>query len=402
MAKKRRQHYVPKVYLKAFESANPPDGWPRERPYTPTVWVIHPSLEEDPRRRSSSRILWENSLYTLSSDDPHRPGLEEALGRLESAYAPVRGRILQRQPLSVEDYGILCLFVGAMFGRVPGQLQHWQEQLANLERLTRKLSDEPPAGISWDWFLEAGKYTLPGRIQAYAEVVGPHGFILLNGSRFPLITSDRPVTHVFLHPDESPNIHFPQEVREQLPPSAERFFCFMPLSPEATFVSSPLLKCGEHLYLETGSDELIFSLNQYTRHRAQEVISRYPRPYGALTNAVIRAEQEARASFAPKTGILIYTRTSRHWIEASMIERGRGGHPLHGRLKFVAFDQAELRAACTHEYLVELRLIQRGNEMGGMRDGWFSSIGLYDDEPSIIENWPGGWEAWRDYKGEVF
>lgn len=392
---KKRQHIVPKVYLKPFLDPEPPPEWPEGRPFEPAVWVINPDLTGKPSRRSPANILWKSYFYNLSEDDPDRPSIEESLGRLESAFQPVQQTILNRGHLSLEQYGLLCVFVGALSSRTPQQIDHWQEFLDQIQHIYRQMASPEVADEFWSGSAEAGKKSVLPHAEAYANVVGDYGFLLVNESPLQFITSDRPVTHVFLHVDEPPIADFPDELRANVGTNEQAFFSFTPLSPDTAFVSSPLLDNGRRLYSLTEDMRLAFALNQFTRHRAAELlVAREAKPYGLLTELVVMAEAAHRASYEPKTGLQVKTTEQRFWITASQIDHGMRGHPLHGRIRFVADNQEELRAAAAATDLVQILVIEDDREAGGMRDGWFSSVGLTEGAETVIENWPGGWTAW--------
>jgi hypothetical protein len=397
--KKTRQHYVPKVYLKAFTDASPPDGWPPDRPYAPTVWVIDPTTLGTPQRRSPANILWANSLYTTEADDPSRPAIEEGLSRLESRYAPVRDAVVRGDVLSAEQYRTLVLFVGALFGRVPPQMKHWESFIEEIKNISLQMSDLAPHGFSWEDFEEPGKRSVVTSTSAYAEVIAKGGFVLVNRSPMPFITSDAPVTHVFLHIDEAPIKNFDPYLRADVRPNVTAFLSFVPLSPQRAFVASPLLSPGEELYHETDNLDLVFSLNQYTRHGAHTIVSKTRRPYGPLTELVIAKEAEMRDAPIPKSGILIYSEDARYWISAASVNHETGDHPLHGVISFVATNQEELEALRQIDAIPEVKLYDNGREVGGMRDAWLSVLALAAGVESRIENFPGGWASWQHQRG---
>lgn len=154
---KKRQHIVPRVYLKPFLDHAAPEGWPEDRPFEPAVWVLNPSLEGRPRRRSPANILWQSYFYSLREDDPDRPWIEESLSRLESAFEPVQQAILKREKLSLEQYGLLCLFVGALSSRTPQQIDHWQGSLGQIQHLYRQMTSQEVADEFWAGADEGGK-----------------------------------------------------------------------------------------------------------------------------------------------------------------------------------------------------------------------------------------------------
>jgi len=392
MAKKRRQHFVPKVYLKPFLDSRLPAGWPESRPFEPAVWVLDPSLRGSPARRSPSNILWKNSLYTLRNDDPAAPAIEEALVVLEGAYDRVSAKVQGRKRLTLSEYEILCLFIGALFGRIPEQMDHWQRTVDEVERLYRMMASQDVADEYWRGSEETGKRMVLTYAQSHASIVGPGGFLLVNESPMKFITSDSPVLHTFLHTDESPIRLFDEKLRVGAGTNRQEFFSYVALGPDTAFVSSPLLSNEKRLWAITDDANLVFSLNQWVRHRAvKTVISSEQRPYGRLTATVIAAEAAERAEYRPRTGLQVKTADQRFWIGATDIRHGVGSHPLHGRVTFFADAQPELMKAVSDPHLTEVLIVKDDQEVGGMRDCWFAAVGLAAGCPTVVENWPGGW-----------
>lgn len=338
MAEKAKQHYIPQVYLKPFVDEARPVDWDQDRPFNPGVWIAHPSAIGAFRRKSPSTILKRNRLYNLRDDDPKRPWLEEALGRLETRFPLVRDSIERGEQLSVEEYGTLLLFIGALSARTPGAIDDRQRFVDDLERIHRKFVEGNEHAVRdadriFDNSDEAGRRLLPTWTQSYAEVVCEQGILLVNESAMEFITSDRPVCHTFLHIDELPVSAFPEERRAKVLPSVRSFFSYTALTPRIGFVSSPLLDRGADIYLKTRAVELVFALNQLVRSLAGElVISKTKLPFGNLTDAVLR--YAAQSASEPRRGLLIYTEQDRYWVNSRDIRLEQGSHPLVQRILF--------------------------------------------------------------------
>jgi len=392
---KKQQHFVPKIYLKAFLDPNLPPDWPEGRPFTPAVWVQDPTLTGKPKRRAPSHSVFkDNHLYTLANDDPKHPKIEDALSELESAFSRAQKKIVAHELLSLEEYKDLCLFAASMFGRIPEQMDHWQQQIDEIEHLYRQMASKEVADEYWSGSDEAGKRSILGMLAGYAELLSRHGFLLVNKSNIPFISSDRPMAHVFLHIDEPPLCFFPAWYHTTDATSVKEFFAFLPISPSVAFVSSPLLDTQGY-YLWTDDPGFVLGLNELTRHRAVNIIiSDRAHPYGEFTDAIIQLENRARAEYHPPKGILIYSETKRFWIPASSIEFGSGVHPLNGRVSFIAKALKVLREAADTETITEVLIENKDGSGGGMRDCWFTSVAIAPNTPTVIENGPGGWERW--------
>ena len=389
MAEKKWQHYVPQVYLKSFTDSGPPSGWPEERPFKPVVWIAQPRALVSFRRKAPVNILASNRLYNLRSDNPERPWLEESFGRLETHYERVLGVLNAQQDLNDDLYGMLILFIAALSARTPGSIDHRQTFVDDLERIHRMVvSGDAAAEADADRLFtdsdEAGRRLTPEWTQAYAEVVGPAGFIIVNESTMEFITSDRPVSHLFLHIDERPIASFPEFLRASVKPNVQAHFSFTPLTPRLAFVSSPLLKSGD-FYFKTTDLALIFSLNQLTRAMAKNwIIASGPRPYGDLTEAVIAAES-SNNNREQVDGLLIYTDESRYWISSTDVIHGSGSHPLIGRLSFTTQDQAVLQQIAEDGRIHEVTVYCGGRAVSHLKHARLVQLAGSHGEISIIE-----------------
>lgn len=390
MAEKKKQHYIPQVYLKPFTDPQPPSGWPDERPFEPVVWIAQPHALDSFRRKAPVNILASTRLYNLRSDDPERPWLEEALSRIETHYERVREFLESGSELSPEQYGILILFISALSARTPGSIDHRQAFVDDLERIHRMVVSgnafaEADADRLFAESDEAGRRLIPAWTQAYAEVVARNGFIVVNRSSMEFLTSDRPVSHVFLHIDEHPVSSFPESRCASVKPNVQAHFSFTPLTPKLAFVSSPLLVSGDDLYLETTEPALVFSLNQLTRSMAKDwIIANGPRPYGDLTEAVMQVERSNIAR-VQADGLLAYTSENRYWISSTDVEHGSGSHPLIGRLAFTTPDGTVLQQIAEDGCIREVTVYSAGYAVGHLKHARVVQLGLSHGEQSIIE-----------------
>lgn len=379
---------MPQVYLKSFTDIHPPSGWPAERPFEPVVWIAQPRALDSFRRKAPVNILASTRLYNLRSDDPERPWLEESFSELETHYERVLGVVEAQQDLDHDLYGILILFIAALSARTPGSIDHRQAFVDDLERIHRMVvSGNPRAEADADRLFtdsdEAGRRLIPEWTQAYVEVVARDGFVIVNQSDIEFITSDRPISHVFLHIDERPIASFPEFLRASVKPNVQAHFSFTPITPRLAFVSSPLLNSGD-LYFKTTDLALIFSLNQLTRAMAKNwIIASVPRPYGDLTEAVMAAERSTVR--AQVDGLLIYTNESRYWISSIDVVHGGGAHPLVGRLSFTTQDCAVLQQIAEDGCIHEVTVYSEGHAVSHLKHARLVQLAGSPAEISIIE-----------------
>jgi hypothetical protein len=123
MADHKKQHFIPRSYLKAWcDPSTPPD----QEPY---VWLFAAD-GTDPRRKAPDNIFHETDLYTIHGPDATRDlRLEHGLAGLESEFVAIRDTTLaRRQALDVREHVLLCAFLAAQHARTPRQRDHLAEQ----------------------------------------------------------------------------------------------------------------------------------------------------------------------------------------------------------------------------------------------------------------------------------
>jgi hypothetical protein len=96
MGSHKKQHAVPKCYLKAWLDPNPFKG--RRH-----VWLFEKD-DSNPRRRSPKAIFHETDLYTIHRKDGERDlVLEHGLSDLESAFVGIREKLARHEILTPEE-----------------------------------------------------------------------------------------------------------------------------------------------------------------------------------------------------------------------------------------------------------------------------------------------------------
>jgi len=121
MSEPKRQHIIPKCYLKQFVDPHTPTG---QEPY---VWIFDRGSNKG-KKRAPRNILTETDLYTFSGKDGTKNySLENSLAQIESDYASLfEQKIGQHLPLDAREHLVLCAFVA-------GMLQRTLKQKANIE-----------------------------------------------------------------------------------------------------------------------------------------------------------------------------------------------------------------------------------------------------------------------------
>jgi hypothetical protein len=120
MAKHKKQHFVPRSYLRAWCDPNTPAV---QQPY---VWRFSKDGSAS-RRRAPESIFHESDMYTIPMPDGSRDlRLEHGLKQLEDEFVNLRDKTLavHREP-DLRERVMLCAFVAASHARTPTQRDHW-------------------------------------------------------------------------------------------------------------------------------------------------------------------------------------------------------------------------------------------------------------------------------------
>lgn len=140
MSGHKKQHYVPRCYLKAWcDPSCPPNR-------TPFVWLFDREGAEC-KPKSPGNLFHENNLYTIEKPDGGRNlVLEHGLQQLEDEFARLRNRKLNfRRELDGDEKLLLCAFTAAMQSRTKAQRDHWAHQwkrpLEMADAMQRKLDE---------------------------------------------------------------------------------------------------------------------------------------------------------------------------------------------------------------------------------------------------------------------
>jgi hypothetical protein len=134
MTSHKRQHFVPRSYLKAWCDSN---TLPKQEPY---VWLFNKDGSEA-RRKAPDNIFHERDLYTIHRADGHRNlVLEHGLAGLESEFVAIRDtKLSRRKKINVRELAMLCAFISAAHARTPTQRDHfagqWAKALDMMERM---------------------------------------------------------------------------------------------------------------------------------------------------------------------------------------------------------------------------------------------------------------------------
>ncbi len=122
-----KHHYLPQFYLQGFTDPDTPPG------YEPYVWV-HRAEDRTWERRAPVNVAAETDYYVFTDETGNESQeVERAFSQIESIMAPmIREKIQRQQFLTAEERLELAGFVALMFARVPGQIEHVGDFMAEL------------------------------------------------------------------------------------------------------------------------------------------------------------------------------------------------------------------------------------------------------------------------------
>ena len=154
MASHKKQHAVPRSYLKAWCDPATPQG---QEPY-----VSHFARDgSNPRRRAPENLFFENDLYTISMPGGGRDlSIESGLSSIEGDFASLRRKKMTHHvALDERDIAIVCIFAAAMRARTPAQRDYLAKSWGGLKA-------KADAMIEW------AKTASPAQLQAGASPRG--------------------------------------------------------------------------------------------------------------------------------------------------------------------------------------------------------------------------------------
>ena len=249
MAQKKRQHIIPRTYLRAFTDPVRPDGMPDHVPFEPSVWVIEKSLKSESKRKAPDNVLWKSYFYNLDEDEDASPVIEEFLSKIEGKYPQALKKISAKEALTGEDLLYIALFIDTLFRRTPPSLEHWQSQINQVEELYRYVDQaynqsQEISDQVWKGSHEIAKKQIINSAGALSSLVLKVGLVFVfNFSELPFLSSDNPVTYQFGHIDDLYRVSIPKDwIYENIGTNEQNFFCYCALTPTIAVISSPFIR----------------------------------------------------------------------------------------------------------------------------------------------------------------
>lgn len=133
MSKNKKQHFIPKCYLKAWCDPSCPSN------HEPYIWVYEKDSLQG-KRKAPNNVFHETDMYTIRDKDGGRDlRIEHGLSELESMFATLRKKKFSyMRQLEKEEHFLMCAFIAAMHVRTRNQLDH----ISNQWRGPLKMADE--------------------------------------------------------------------------------------------------------------------------------------------------------------------------------------------------------------------------------------------------------------------
>ena len=134
MARHKKQHFVPRCYLKSWCDPNCPSE------QTPYIWLFQRG-ELTGRKKSPENVFHSSDMYTLNMPDGSRDlTIEYSFGGIEDRFTRIRNsKLSKHRDLSVEDHAWLNIFISAMHARTKKSIgrmsEQWQKPLDMIEQM---------------------------------------------------------------------------------------------------------------------------------------------------------------------------------------------------------------------------------------------------------------------------
>lgn len=135
MADRKKQHFIPQSYLKAWCDPLTPSN---QMPY---VWQFSKDGSKV-KKKAPKTIFYENDMYTVTESDGSRNLVfENILGQLERSFGEIRKKLKLRKKLETHEHFTLCHFVAAMDGRTKAKREHTAKSWGKVEEMIDKMRE---------------------------------------------------------------------------------------------------------------------------------------------------------------------------------------------------------------------------------------------------------------------
>jgi hypothetical protein len=135
MADRKKQHFIPQSYLKAWCDQLTPSN---QMPY---IWQFSKD-GNDVKKKAPKTIFYENDMYTVINPDGSRNLVfENLLGQLERQFSEIRKKLEQEKKLKTHEHFTLCHFIAAMDGRTKAKREHTAKNWGKVVEMIDKMRE---------------------------------------------------------------------------------------------------------------------------------------------------------------------------------------------------------------------------------------------------------------------
>lgn len=238
MTQKKRHHYVPIAYLKAFGDD---EG---------KIRVYRKDEPEKPLHVKPENVAFQNYYYSqpLTDGGQDNNTLEDLFSTIESKWPNIVARIIQGENVNdvLED---IFAFIALQKARVPAGRDATEFMLAEFVKATARVMDRngklPPKPLGFENILERMNvsidphqsiHTMPIMIKAMGEIYDRIGIgALVNKTSIPFLTSDNPV--IWFDPSCQENHMRPYTIKPDGP-----IVLLFPISPNVMIIGNSIMR----------------------------------------------------------------------------------------------------------------------------------------------------------------
>ena len=237
MAEKKKQHLVPKVYLKGFLT-DPREEMLKNPYFEPGIFVNNALLNEGWRHRGLDNGVFTRSYYyNLDYDDPKQPIIENYLAAVEGQLKKYLEQIYAGN-IDNEVLSFFSFYTVLQYMRVESHIDNFQG-IWNQVAETMDLFQEDGSSYK-DAFKDLAKKQLASA--DFGDVIHDDAHIIYNETNFPFVTSDNPVVRRQVNICDMKKLFPANHLIACRDEGQEVPLFFFPLSPKIAYVSSPLFK----------------------------------------------------------------------------------------------------------------------------------------------------------------
>jgi len=140
MAQHKKQHYIPKSYLKEWCDLNIPQN------HTPYLWIFDKDTNI-PKKKAPDNIFHETDFYTIFNENGGKDlSIEQGFSGLEKQFSIIRRKkLLKRKKCTPDEHFEICVFIAAMHSRTKSRIKDmgkmWNPVLQMMESMIEHMDE---------------------------------------------------------------------------------------------------------------------------------------------------------------------------------------------------------------------------------------------------------------------